>query len=403
MTTNPPRIHVLQVLGNAIVGGMERWVEQVVQRLPREQFAVTALCPFSSSFTEQLRSLVDDVVLAPMPENPLWDSIQTATTLVQTRRIDVLHAHLPNAHLLSGIVGRMTERPVLTTIHGRQMTTLDLEVQRAAKSHVSVVCQHSYFHALSLGVEPALLSCEPSGVDTGRFVPATARSGLLRDALRLDAQVPLVGFIGRFSPEKGPEVFVRAAQRLKTLYPVAHCVLIGEGPLEPLLRQAIAEQDLGDRVHLVAPLLDMPAVFADLDLLVSSSHSEALPMVLMEAMACGLAVVATRVGGVPEMVAHGQTGWLVDPWDSESIAARAATLLQNAALRERMGQQARLRAVSRFALDSSIERVVQLLKRVAAPRGDTAPLEQQLRSLDSATIQAPRRKRSDYPAITATQ
>lgn len=235
---NPP-IRVLEVIGNAIVGGMESWVERLVSRLPGDRFEITALCPFESPFTDRLRTLAAEVVIAPLPENPLWDSIQTALTLVRSQRIDLLHAHLPNAHVLAGLVGRLAGKPVLTTVHGRQMTLLDLEVHRACATHVSVVCRHSYFHALALGASPDRLSCEPNGVDCERFKPTGTRSGLLRDALRLDPATPLVGFVGRLSPEKGPEVFVRAALLLKGLQPEAHCVVIGEGPMEFALRELV--------------------------------------------------------------------------------------------------------------------------------------------------------------------
>src|ERR1700712_1599541 len=91
------RIHVLEVMGNAIVGGMETYVERLVQNLPRDRFAVTALCPFESSFTERLRSLDIEVVVTPMPDDPTWASIQMACAMIKAGAIDLLHAHLPNA------------------------------------------------------------------------------------------------------------------------------------------------------------------------------------------------------------------------------------------------------------------------------------------------------------------
>ncbi len=365
------KIRVLEVIGNAIVGGMESWVEQLVTRLPAERFQVEALCPFESAFTDRLRTAGIDVTIVPMPESPLWDSIQAATTLVKSQHIDLLHAHLPNAHVLAGLVGRLTGRPVLTTIHGRQMTTLDLEVHRTCSTHVSVVCRHSHFHALALGAAPELLSCETNGVDTDRFQPAERRSRVLRDALRLDDAVPLVGFIGRLSPEKGPEVFVRAAMLLKALHPPAHCVLVGEGPMEAGLRQLVKKLRLSGHVHFAGLVRDMPAVYQDLDLTISSSHSEAMPLAVMEAMSSGLPVVAARVGGVPEIVVHGQTGWLVGPGDFEDIASRAAGLLADPAARADMGQHARTHALARLGTQASTARVEQLMTRIVA----TAPVQ----------------------------
>jgi glycosyltransferase involved in cell wall biosynthesis len=360
------RIHVLEVVGNAIVGGMESWVERLIERLPPQRYAFTALCPFESPFTDRLRKHRVEVLVAPMPDELPWATLQMATALVSTAGVDLLHAHLPKAHLLAGIVGRMTGRPVLTTIHGRQLSTLDLEVHRASGSHVSVVCRQTYFHALGLGVGADHLSCETNGVDTQVFRPRPRRSeGSLRKTLGLEAQTPLVGFVGRLSPEKGPEVMVRAAMLLRHSRPDAHTVLVGEGPMADELRALVARFGLDKHLHLAGLRQDMPEVYNELDLLVSCSHSEAMPLAVMEAMASGVAVVATRVGGVPEIVEHGQTGWLVGPGDFDDIAGRCAWLLGDATLRSAMAARARERAIQRLGLDESVASVDRLLTRLA--------------------------------------
>jgi len=129
----------------------------------------------------------------------------------------------------------------------------------------------------------------------------------------------------------------------------------------------VADYGLQQHLHLTGLCEDMPALYRELDVLVGSSHSEAMPLALMEAMASGLPVVATRVGGVPDMVEHGQTGWLVAPGDFQDIAARCHTLLGDAALRRRMGERARMRAVQRLALDACVARSAALLQRLARP------------------------------------
>lgn len=366
------RIHVLQVIGNAIVGGMESWVERLIERLPRDRFEFTALCPFESPYTDRLRALDVEVLVAPMPDDPPWTTMQTATALVATGGIDLLHAHLPKAHLLAGIVGKLTGKPVLTTIHGRQLTTLDLEVHRATGSHLSVVCKQTYFHALGLGVSAGHLSCDTNGVDTQIFQPQPRPAAGIRSELGLPEDTPLVGFVGRLSPEKGPEVFVRAAMLLRTRRPEAHAVLVGEGPMEDELRDLAQRLGAADRLHFLGLRGDMPSVYSQLDLLALCSHSEAMPLALMEAMSCGVAAVATRVGGVPEIVEHGQTGWLVAPGDFDDIAAKCDWLLGDTATRLRMGERARVRAVERLDLTASVERVGALLTRLSRPRGGEA-------------------------------
>ena len=364
----PGRIHVLEVIGNAIVGGMETYVERLVQNLPPERFAVTALCPFESPFTRRLRALDIEVLVTPMPDDPLWSSIQMTCAMVKAGAIDLLHAHLPNAHVLAGIAGRLTAKPVLATLHGHKVGVLDLEVHRSAGTHLSVVCRQSYFHALGLGVSAGQLSCNPNGVDTDAFRPRPRPDAGLRAERRIPASASLVGFLGRLSPEKGPDVFLRAAMLAQARLPDAHFVLVGDGPLAPALRESIARFGLADRVHLAGLRHDVAGLLNELDVLVSSSHSEAMPLAVMEAMSSGLPVVATRVGGVPDMIEHGESGWLVTPNDFEDIAVRLQQILGNPEELARMGAAARRRAVEQMSLSDSVERMAALMARLAPSR-----------------------------------
>ena len=365
---SPGRIHVLEVVGNAIVGGMETYVERLVQNLPPERFAVTALCPFESQFTERLRALEVEVLITPMPDDPPWHSIQMACAMIKAGAIDLLHAHLPNAHVLAGIAGRLTGKPVLATLHGHKVGMLDLEVHRSAGTHLSVVCRQSYFHALGLGVSAGQLSCNPNGVDTQAFQPRPRPDSGLRQALGIPASAKVVGFLGRLSPEKGPEVFLRAALVAYARLPDTHFVFVGDGPLAPTLRESISRFKMTDRVHLAGLRRDVPTVLNDLDVLVSSSHSEAMPLAVMEALASGLPVVATRVGGVPDMIEHGDSGWLVTPNDFEEIATRLQQILGTPDELARMGAAARRRAVATMSLSDTIEKMAGLMTRLVSER-----------------------------------
>ncbi len=381
----PGRIHVLQVIGNAIVGGMENYVERLIENLPADRFAITALCPFESPFTERLRARDIEVLVTPMPEDPPWSSIQMTCAMVRAGAIDLLHAHLPNAHVLAGIAGRLTGKPVLATLHGHRLGVLDLEVHRNAGTHLSVVCRQSYFHALGLGVSAGQLSCNPNGVDTEAFKPRPRPVDGLRASLGIPASARVVGFLGRLSPEKGPEVFLRAALLARARLADVHFVFVGDGPLAPTLRDSIARFKLGDRVHLAGLRRDVASVLNDIDVLVSSSHSEAMPLAVMEAMASGLPIVATRVGGVPDMIDQGESGWLVTPNDFEEIAQRLQQILATPGELARMGAAARRRAVEKMALAESIERMAALMTRLVPARATQREI--------SAVVNEPARRR----------
>lgn len=369
----PDRIHVLQVLGNAIVGGMETWVLRLLERMPRDRFTVTTLCPFESPLTESLRALdADPIIVSMPPDDPCWASLQATCALVQASGVDVLHAHLPNAHMLAALAARMTGKPIVTTIHGRQLTTNEIEVHRCTGSRIHAVCRQTYYQALGLGVDADRICFIPNGVDTHSFQPLDERPSALRTEFGIPLDAPLVGLVGRLSWEKGPDLFVRVATIAHRAAPDAHFVLIGDGPMREDLKQRIEEERLQAHVHLAGLRHEMPRLYAELDLLCSTSRSEAMPLALMEGMACGVPIVATRVGGVPDLVVHETTGFVAGYCDCQGAADAVAELLASAEKRHRMSQASRALALRRFDLDDSAAQVWALLARLAAPR--TAPV-----------------------------
>lgn len=362
----------MEFIGNNIVGGMETYVLRLVERLPKERFRVTAVCPFESSYSNALRERGAEVLVLAMREmpedNPCWDAICSAAAYVQTEQVDVLQAHLTNAHILAGVVGQLTGAPVLYTNHGRRLDSEDVEVHRLTGTHVAVVCKYTETHAIGLGIRPDHVHLIPNGVDVDVFHPGDDRQGPLRKEFGIPTNAPLVGFVGRLSREKGPETFLRSMLLVHQAVPEMRVVMVGTGPMEPNVQAFIRNFQMDDYVHLAGLRKDMPELMRELDLFVSSSHSEASPLAMMEAMATGLPVVGTRVGGVPDLILHGESGYLVDRADINAIASAVRGLLQDAGLRQRMGAASRERVVQRFSLADSLHETCELLQRLGAQR-----------------------------------
>ena len=356
-------ITVLQILGNAIVGGMESYVLSLVRRLPRDRFRIVCLCPFESRLTDDLRNAGADVYIAPISEDVQWETLQLAMTIIRLHGVGVLHAHLPNAHLLASLLSSVTGVPALATIHGRSVPMREMEIAQLGLTHVTVVCQNAYMHALGVGLPEERVHLIRNGVDCDHFASAPTTHHW-RDVLGIAAAHPLVGFVGRLSPEKAPDVFVRMASLLSPSFPDAHFVIVGEGPLLGELRAIVDQLHLGTRVHFAGVQRDMCAVYHSLDLLVSTSTTEGMPFALMEAMAAGLATVATQVGGVPEIVEVGSTGILVPPGEPHRLAQAVAELLRDSARRSAMGAAAMLRVRARLSLDDSVDNMANLLRRL---------------------------------------
>jgi glycosyltransferase involved in cell wall biosynthesis len=353
-------INLLQIIGGSIVGGMETYVLRLLQRLPRDSFRVTCLCPAESDITELLRDIGCTVHVTPLTDEPDWQSIQLGVSLIRAESIDIIHAHLPNAHLLAGILSKLTERPALATIHGRYLSLRDLEVHKIAQTHISVVAKTAYFHALSLGVPANKLCFIANGVDTKVFHPG-AKSNYLHSIFNLPPETSLIGFVGRLSPEKGPDVFIHIASMIQKQLQNCHFILVGEGVMRKKLENEIADFGLRERVYLTGLLSDMPKVYASLDLLVSTSYSEAMPLAIIEAMASGLAVVSTNVGGNVDIIEAGRTGLLNKVGDLKGMASDIVTLMSNSTMRTEMGKAARKRAREKFELNESVSQTSELL------------------------------------------
>jgi glycosyltransferase involved in cell wall biosynthesis len=353
----------LEILGNAIVGGMESYVLSLVRRLPAEDFRILCLCPFESRLTDDLRKAGAEIYIAPIREDLQWETLQLALTLVRIHGVQLLHAHLPNAHLLASLLSSITGVPAVATIHGRSVPMRDLEIGQLGFTHLTVVCQNAYMHAIGIGLPVNRVHLIHNGVDCDYFSCVRTRHHL-HDILGISKAHPLVGFVGRLSPEKAPDVFVRMADLLRPAFPDAHFVIVGEGPLLGELRMLVNDLHLGGRVHFAGVQCDMRAVYHSLELLVSTSTTEGMPFALMEAMAAGLATVATQVGGVPEIVEVGTTGLLAAPGEPHRLAQAVAELLGDPARRTTMGTAAQQRVQGRFSLRDSVQEMESLFRRL---------------------------------------
>jgi glycosyltransferase involved in cell wall biosynthesis len=353
-------IHLMQIIGGAIVGGMETYVLRLIQKLPKDQFKVFCICPFESQMTAQLREAGCTVHTMPIPDEPDWSSIQFGLAVIRSSRIDVIHAHLPNAHILAGIIGKLTDTPTVATLHSRNISMRDFEIHKLMATHLSVVSKSAYFHALSLGVRETQVQFIPNGVDTAVFRP-DANGRYLHSLLNLPPLTPMIGFVGRLSHEKGPDIFVRAAIAAHERLPDCHFVLIGEGPMHERLLKDIKDAGLTKFIHLIGLHKDMPRIYRSLDMMMLTSFSEGMPLALLEAMASGLPVIATQVGGVMDIVEVGTTGLLSRPGDFEDMAHNVVALMASPLLRDRMGKAARLRIEQNFKLAQSIDQMCKLL------------------------------------------
>ncbi len=368
--THPRPLHVMEIIGNAIVGGMEHYVRNLVRHLPREQFRITCLCPFESPFTRTLREANCDVFITPVTDDPAWRSIQLAVELIRQQSIDLIHAHMPKAHALAGLASCLTNKPAVATVHGMHVTAQELGISLTTGTHLVVVCQDAYAQALTLGVPPERVTLIPNGVDIEMFVPNCKRERL-RNALNIALDTALVGFVGRIDHDKGPDVFLRVAELVHRQRGDAQFVLVGEGELDGSIAAQIVQAGSGAYVRMAGMWPETQDVYPALDLLVSTSRSEGMPLALLEGMACGVPIVAMGIGGVPEVVEYGATGYVTPAGDVERTGNAIVKLLNEPERRQQMALAARQRALEHFDLRQSARFTSELFRRIVKETSTT--------------------------------
>ncbi|MBN2057019.1 glycosyltransferase family 4 protein [bacterium] len=313
---------------------------------------------------------------------PLIQAWRMLHRIVRQERIGIIHANSLWTAMIAAPVAMREKCPMLTSVHAFPIIRTPLKhalfrlfrsmVRRATDRFVAV--SNTLAEML---IEQGICRQEQvvvlhNGVDLDEFSPSPVVSGR-RSAWGIPATAPVVGTAGRIHPGKGQGDFLEAAGWLHRHDREAWYVIIGEEietPLEHLgftdkLKATAERLGIGDRVLLPGFQENMVAAYGSLDVLVLPSHEETFGMVALEAMAMGLPVVATRVGGVPELVTHERTGLLVPAHDVQALAGAIDRLLADEELREGMGRRGRA-AAAQFDIRRHIVLLQQLYDEVSA-------------------------------------
>ena len=298
----------------------------------------------------------------------------TAMSLARKARragFSIFHAHDFKTDVLALLAGFFARIPVVTTVHGYISNTrksgfygaLDRRMLRAMDRVVAVS------EAMRGGFQGSGLSSEKirlirNCIDLSTY-PFGYRSNVLRGSGEIGRDAIVIGHVGRLSPEKGQRRLLEVFPKILERVPAAILVFAGDGPdLERLRSMAAASEHRG-RVRFLGYRSDVRDVFADLDLLVLSSDTEGLPNVVLEAMALGVPVVASAVGGTPELVRDGVTGILVPPADATKLAEAVIRALEDRGAASERAVRARAMVEREFDMTVLIRRTHEMYRELA--------------------------------------
>jgi glycosyltransferase involved in cell wall biosynthesis len=358
------------------MGGQERVALDLAAGQVRMGLRVTALSlapPPDGPLAAEFRACGAEVACVPRsgegidPRLPL-----RLSRWLQRARADLLHTHNRMALLYGAAAGRLAGAPVIHTKHGRNPGSgMQVLVARVAARFVDVfVAVSTETAAFALErreVAPARLVTIANGIALERFHPDAAHRARLREELGIPHGAWVMGTVGRLAPEKNQALLLRAAAPL--LSASSHLVLAGDGPLRPALEALADELRIRPFTHFLGARGDVPRVLCALDAFALTSDSEGLPLAIPEAMATGLPVVATAVGGVPQVLADGETGYLVPAGAEELLRHRLAALRDDREAAAACGARARAVALVRYSSERMVDEYLALYRKAWEQRG----------------------------------
>ncbi|MCC6748425.1 MAG: glycosyltransferase [Deltaproteobacteria bacterium] len=288
--------------------------------------------------------------------------------VLEEERPAVVHSHGYKADVIGLLACRLAKLPIVGEVSGWLFPKEDykvrfyewLDVQALKRmDRVIVLADHYRRMTLRMGIGREQLRLIPSGVDPASLRARAGRAEL-RQRLGLPVGVPTVGMLTRLSPEKGVDIFLRAVALVAPAVPRMRAVIFGTGPEEETLRGLAAELGIEQWVVWAGYVDEAMDALLALDVVAQTSRTEALPQTLMEAMVMERPVVVTAVGGCPELVVDGRTGFVSPSMDPETIAARILCLLTRPELRRQMGVEGARRIDERYTLRKWAQDTIQL-------------------------------------------
>jgi len=372
-------IRVLHLLVTTSPGGGPKHVYDLIRHLPGSDFEVAVAAPRDGIFFDRFREL--GVTMVELPLSRLGvRHLPLAMRLVKKYGVDIVHTHGKGPGLYGRLAARWLHVPTIHTFHGihygsywriGQGLYLTLERRLSRMSHAIInVSGSQEAEGLALRLfEPEQSVVVVNGIDLDELDRTIQHSGVQRETLGLHPDAFVIGCVSRWDPVKRFEVLVQAVRRLASRVPRLALVLVGGGAEEARIRRLVAETGLQNQVIFTGFLGNPNRVYGVLDLYVATSLKEGLPLAPLEAMAAGLAVVATDVPGHRDVVVRGETGLLVPPEDSAALAEAVTALAADPARRRKMGEAGRQRVLDHFAIGSMVDKTAEVYRRAHAAAG----------------------------------
>lgn len=375
---SPERLSVLHVIPELPVGGAETLVFQMARGLDRARFApAVAVLGALGPMGAEMRAAGLEVVALERFGRPfrLARLLPALAALMRERRVRIVHTHLYHANYYGRLAALLAPVPVrVASVHNLydRVKPHRRWANRWLGERTQVVLAGSARVRADIlrwdGIPAARVRVLPYGIDLAPYGEPRDRGGA-RAALGLPSGAPVIGTVGRLEPQKGHDLLLEAFARLRRERPEARLLLVGDGRERAALEGLAARLGVAEGVRFLGTRRDLPALLPALDAFAFPSRWEGTPLALIAAMAAGVPVVATPVGGVPTVVEEGRTGRLVPVEDVPALAAALGGLLDDPAASRSLAERGRAHVLAHCSVEAMVGELEALYLELAAAAG----------------------------------
>jgi len=343
----------------------------------RQDVVLTAVLFNDGRLAGELRRLGIDVAVIDEASHSAADIVLFLTHFFSEHRIELVHTHRYKDTVLGAIAAKLAGVPhVVRTMHGLRepMTgwnrvkfgayeTLDKTMLRWCADRVIAVSNRMAGALISNGYKSSLVTTIQNGIDLAKAASSRNPQDMKRE-LGVDGAI-VIGTAGRLTPVKGQDTFLRAARLILDREPRAQFLIAGDGPLEHDLKSLAGQLGIDSACRFLGARNDIADVVSAMDVFVLPSLNEGMPMAALEAMALAKPVVASKVGGLPEVIRHRESGVLVPPGNADALAAACLELVRDRSRAARMGAEARRTIEAEFSGERNGQALADVYRAVA--------------------------------------
>lgn len=370
-------LKILMVYGGGDEGGAPEYLIRLLKNYPRNELEIHFASLHQDNLGEKISKMGIPYYQIAIKPSLKWNTYTKLKKLVKELQPDLINTHGVRANFYGRLAGAALKVPSITTVHSileydytselrkyaaKIVETFTMPLSSGYIANSSIIAED----LLNKGVKKENISIIHHGLDVGPFLQFGPKTRIkVREELEIPEDALVVGTVARLHPVKGISYLLKSVNYLAKQFPNVKFVVVGSGPSEAELKDQVKEQNIEDKVIFTGYRNDAQRIMTAFDVFVLPSIMEAFGLVLLEAMAVKLPIVATRVGGIPEIVLPGETGFLVPPKDEVLLAQALQEFIAKPELREKMGHNGYLRLQKDFTLERMVEKTTKVYCKVA--------------------------------------